>query len=99
MGSQSGDGEALCAMLHLTKLAVGVRDAGHLRSLQAERASQAPPLRHRTRNFPRLAAEITSNGSIYWVIGGFLLVRQRVVDITEDRWDDGSGCAVLVRDA
>ncbi|MBW4090598.1 MAG: DUF1489 domain-containing protein [Proteobacteria bacterium] len=82
-------------MLHLMKLAVGVRDVAHLRSLQAERAAQRPPLCHRTRNFPRRAAEVTDGGSIYWVIGGFLGVRQAIVDIVADQWEDGSACAAL----
>lgn len=85
-------------MLHLTKLAVGVRDVAHLRDLQAERAIRNPPLRHRTRNFPRRAAEVTAGGSIYWVIAGSLLARQRVLDIVEDHWNDGSTCAALVLD-
>jgi hypothetical protein len=86
-------------MLHLTKLAVGVRDISHLRELQAERAVHNPPLRHRTRNFPRRAAEVTAGGSLYWVIGGSMLARQRILDVIHDRWDDGSACAGLVLDA
>ncbi len=85
-------------MLHLTKLAVGVRDLTHLRTVQAERAAQSPPLRHRTRNFPRRAAEVLDGGSMYWVVQGALLVRQRITDIIEDRWDDGARCAGLVLD-
>ena len=83
-------------MLHLTKLAVGVRDIDHLRELQAERADRNPPLRHRTRSFPRRHQEVLDGGSIYWVINGNMLVRQRIVDIIEDRRDDGSACTGLV---
>jgi hypothetical protein len=83
-------------MLHLTKLAVGVRDIAHLGALQAERAVRNPPLRHRTRSFPRRASEVLDGGSIYWVINGSLLARQRVIDIIEDSRDDGSACAGLV---
>ncbi len=85
-------------MLHLTKLAVGIRDLAHLTAVQAARRGAHPPLRHQTRNRPRRAAEITGSGSIYWVIAGTLLVRQRVLDIVEDRWDDGTPCAGLVLD-
>ena len=85
-------------MLHLTKLAVGVRDIDHLRVLQAERADRSPPLRHRTRNFPRRHQEVIDGGSMYWVINGTMLVRQRIVDIIEDRRDDGSACTGLVLD-
>ena len=85
-------------MLHLTKLAVGVRDIDHLREVQAERAQSNPPLRHRTRAFPRRHHEVTDGGSMYWVINGSMLVRQRIVDIIEDRRDDGSACTGLVLD-
>ena len=85
-------------MLHLAKLAVGVRDIAHLRQVQALRAAQEPPLRHRTRSFPRRAAKVSDGGSIYWVIGGAMLVRQRVLDVVEDRWDDAARCAGLVLD-
>ena len=79
-------------MLHLTKLAVGVRDIDHLRELQADRAVRSPPLRHRTRSFPRRHQEVVDGGSMYWVISGSMLVRQRIVDIVEDRRDDGTAC-------
>lgn len=85
-------------MLHLTKLAVGVRDIDHLRDLQAERLDTNPPLRHRTRNFPRRREEVIDGGSMYWVIGGSMLARQRIVDIIEDRWDDDSACTALILD-
>ena len=85
-------------MLHIAKLAVGVRDIAHLRQIQATRASQEPPLRHRTRNFPRRAAEVTDGGSLYWVVSGAMLVRQRLLEIIEDQWDDGTRCAGLVLD-
>ena len=86
-------------MLHLAKLAVGIRDIAHLADVQAERRRTDPPLRHKTRNFPRRAAEVVDGGSLYWVVAGTMLVRQRVLDIVEDQWDDGSGCAALVLDA
>lgn len=85
-------------MLHIAKLAVGIRDIAHLREVQTRRAASEPPLRHHTRNFPRRANEITGSGSIYWVIAGTMLVRQRVLDVIEDRWDDDTRCAGLVLD-
>jgi hypothetical protein len=85
-------------MLHLTKLAVGIDDIGHLKAVQAQRAVADPPLCHRTRNFPRRAAEILEGGSMYWVVAGATIVRQRVLAIEHDRWDDGSACAAIVLD-
>jgi hypothetical protein len=85
-------------MLHLTKLAVGVRDIDHLRDVQADRARINPPLRHRTRAFPRRREEVLDGGSIYWVIAGTMLARQRIVDIIEDQRDDGTPCTALLLD-
>src|SRR3954447_22372225 len=85
-------------MLHLTKLAVGVRDIEQLRGFQTERAARNPPLRHRTRSFPRRRPEEIDGGSMYWVINGCMLAGQRIVDIIEDRRDAGSTFTGLVLD-
>jgi len=85
-------------MLHLTKLAVGVRDLDHLHKLQVGRVETDPPLRHRTRNSPRRRAEVIDGGSLYWVISGSMLARQRILDIIEDRWEDGTTCCGLILD-
>lgn len=85
-------------MLHLTKLCVGVTDIAHLRTLQAARRARGEPLRHLTRSFPRRAQEILDGGSLYWVISGATVVRQRVIDIEEAAYDDGSRCAALFFD-
>ena len=77
-------------MLHLIKLAVGIRDVAHLGQVQAERHGPDNPRRPGTRSMPRRAGEITGAGSIYWVIAGTLLVRQRVLEIVDEEWDDGT---------
>jgi hypothetical protein len=88
--------------IHLVKLAVGVRDVVHLGEIQARRLEQArgrgeePRLRHVTRNRPRRAEELTS---IYWVIKGFIRVRQGIVAI--DKLTDAEGrpsCALVLEE-
>jgi hypothetical protein len=85
-------------MVHLIKLSVGIRDVEHLRLVQRERAETEPPLRHRTRQSPKRAAEIINGGSIFWVIGGMIQCRQRILDIQPDRRPDGTACAALILD-
>lgn len=86
-------------MPHLIKLSVGPRDVEQLRALQAARLESDPPLRHRTRMMPKRAAEILSfGGSIYWVVAGFVRVRQRLLDIREEPGADGITRAGLVLD-
>ena len=82
-------------MLHMIKLAVGIRDIAQLRDLQANRLAATGELHHLTRSFPRRAAEITDGGSMYWVIAGAMVVRQRIPDITEASYEDGSACAAI----
>ncbi len=75
-----------------------MRDIAHLAQLQSLRDAREPPLRHRTRNKPKRADELCDGGSIYWVIAGVLQARQRVTEILDDHWEDGSRCAGLVLD-
>jgi len=85
-------------VLHLIKLSVGPKDVGQLRAVQRLRARAQPPLRHQTRSVPRRKAELLEGGSIFWVVAGFVQVRQRLLDIVEDRWDDETACCGLVLD-
>ena len=85
-------------MLHLLKLSVGPRDVAELRDIQARRIGSDPPLRHRTRVFPRRDADLLDGGSIFWVVAGFVRVRQRVLRINRATRDDGVPCADLVLD-
>jgi hypothetical protein len=82
-------------MLHMMKLAVGIRDVAHLREVQANRLAREGKLRHLTRSFPRRAADIVDGGSMYWVIAGAMVVRQRISDIVAARYEDGSSCAAI----
>jgi hypothetical protein len=85
-------------MVHLLKLSVGIRDVEHLRDVQRVRAETDPPLRHRTRQMPKRAAEIIDGGSIYWVIAGMLQCRQKILDIQPDQRADGTPCVALMLD-
>ncbi len=85
-------------MLHLIKLCVGPKEVAELAAGQARRAVLDPPLRHQTRMAPKRAAELLDGGSLYWVLAGFVRVRQRLIDIREEAWDDGSSCVGLVLD-
>ena len=85
-------------MLHIIKLCVGVKEVAELADWQAKRIRQDPPLRHQTRMMPKRVAQVLDGGSLYWVIGGFVRVRQRILDIREESWDDGTACCGLVLD-
>src|SRR5665648_1258249 len=84
--------------MHLVKLCVGVETVQDLRAWQAERlrtlarAGKTLELCHRTLQAPRRRDEILDGGSLYWVVKGFVLVRQRIVDLRADTKDDGRAC-------
>jgi hypothetical protein len=45
-----------------------------------------------------LAAELLDGGSIYWVIRGIIMVRQKLVGFEEGTREDGSACCTLMLD-
>ena len=91
-------------MVHLIKLCVGVDTVQDLKDWQAERlrtlarAGKTPELCHRTMQTPRRRAEVLDGGSLYWVIKGFVLVRQRILDLKPAAKDDGTPCCGIVLD-
>jgi hypothetical protein len=90
--------------VHLIKLCVGCDTVEELAVWQAERlkrlkrARKTPELCHRTLQTPRRRDEVLDGGSLYWVIKGFVLVRQRVLDLRPDAKDDGTACCGIVLD-
>ena len=71
--------------VNLVKMCVGIENVEHLALVQAQRLARAreagdePALRHITRHMPKRAPELCEDGSIYWVVRGFIAVRQRIV--------------------
>jgi hypothetical protein len=75
--------------LNLIKLAVGVDDVKHLRELQKERRRERGRYVFYTRHLPRRREEILDGGSIYWVIKGYVRVRQRILGFIPVEEEDG----------
>ena len=85
--------------LHLQKLSVGTENVADLAAWQASKRAQAPDglPRHVTRMWPKRAEELLSGGSIYWVVKGSLLCRQRIVRLDEYIGADGiRRCAIVI---
>lgn len=85
----------MTATLHLLKLCVGADGVEDLVSWQAERMAErravgAPPGPfHVTRMWPRRGEALTGGGSLYWVIKGRVLARQRILGLEPRRGEDG----------
>lgn len=88
--------------LHLIKLCVGCDSVADLDSWIKQRVrekakrGQKPEHVHTTRMMPKRADELLQNGSLYWVIRGEILCRQRLVDIRPFIDRDGIGRCRLV---
>ena len=89
--------------LHLIKLSVGSDSIESLSTWQqsrsAERAARGldPRPRHITRMWPRREDELLQGGSIYWVVAGIVLVRQRIETLEEVIGEDGiRRCAIVL---
>ena len=91
--------------LHLIKLSVGTDSVKDLEDWirqklkQQKKAGKKKPERiHTTRMVPKRAEEILDGGSIYWVIRGQIMCRERVLDIRPFVDKDGVGRCRLVLD-
>jgi len=85
--------------LHLIKLSVGTEDVADLADWQQQkRAQTADGLpRHTTRMWPRRGEELLDGGSIYWVIKGLVLCRQRIRRLDRVTGADGiERCAIVL---
>jgi hypothetical protein len=88
--------------LHLIKLCVGCDSVRDLTDWIRERRRRMGGKRtehvHRTRMLPKRAAELIDGGSLYWVIRGEVLCRQRLLGVRP--YVDGGGigrCELVLR--
>ena len=78
--------------VHLLRLCVGVGDIEHLSLIQANRSRTSEGFREpyaTTRRTPTRAPELLDGGSLYWVMKGHVMVRQRLLGV--ETVTDGAG--------
>jgi len=88
--------------LHLIKLCVGCDSVQDLedwiaKKLKAQK-KQKPEHIHTTRMVPKRADELTAGGSLYWVIRGAIMCREKIVAVRPFVDRDGIGRCRLVLD-
>ena len=88
--------------LHLIKLSVGPESLSDLESWQKKRlqekkrAGEKPELIHITRNTPKRGDKILeSGGSIYWVIKGWIVARQQLLEFRPLTRDGVPHCGLV----
>jgi hypothetical protein len=90
--------------LHLIKLSVGtdsIEDLEEwikLKLKERKKRRQKPESIHTTRMFPKRVDELLDGGSIYWVIKGEILCRERILDLRQVTGKDGIRRCQLVLD-
>ena len=90
--------------LHLLKLCVGVdsvqdlEDWIKLRLKEKKKKGEKPEHFHTTRMVPKRADELVDGGSLYWVIRGEILCRERLLAIRPFTDKEGIGRCRLVMD-
>ena len=89
--------------LHLIKLSVGtdsvadLEDWIKLKLKQQKKRGKKPERIHTTRMVPKRAEELIDGGSIFWVIKGQIMCRERILDIRPFTDKDGIGrCRVVL---
>ena len=90
----------LGTMINLMKLCVGATSVEDLIDWQHSQRRSWPDgcAIHVTRMWPKREADLLEGGSLYWVIKGVILARQRLVDLQEVNLGDGIPRCALVLD-
>ena len=93
-------GGRMSGKVNLLKLCVGADSVEDLAAWQdSPRARGADGrIRHVTRMWPRRAEELLDGGSLYWVIRGVVLVRQRLLALEPVTGADGTTRCALILD-
>ena len=90
--------------LHLLKLSVGTESVEELQKWirakmkERKKKGQKPERIHTTRMVPKRIDELLDGGSLYWVIRGQIMCRERLLDIRPFVDNDGIGRCHLVLD-
>lgn len=90
--------------LHLLKLCVGASSVADMEDWVARRAEanvkagRGAVTQHTTRMFPKRREALLDGGSLYWVIRGVVLIRQRIVDLCAVTGADGIDRCEIVLD-
>ena len=84
--------------LHLIKLSVGTESVETLQAWQTTSQAQGKDglPRHVTRMWPKREAELLNGGSIYWVIKGNIICRNRIAALEETTKNGHRACAILM---
>ncbi|MEZ0261380.1 MAG: DUF1489 family protein [Alphaproteobacteria bacterium] len=87
--------------LHLIKLSVGSESLADLKEWQGLRLKdmkakgRTPELVHVTRQMPKRADELLDGGSIFWVVKGWIVARQKLLELRPMKRDGVPHCGIV----
>ncbi|MBZ4022536.1 lysophospholipase [Rhodobacter sp. TJ_12] len=88
--------ESASEALHILKLCVGAESVEDLIAWQKAHFGNGSAV-HITRMWPKRAEEVLAGGSLYWVIKGVILARQRILELQPVTGADGvTRCAFVL---
>tara|TARA_Y100001954_G_C15568846_1_gene482464 strand:- start:227 stop:631 length:405 start_codon:yes stop_codon:yes gene_type:complete len=84
--------------MNLLKLAVGIKSFNELKLKQSIRFKQHNQIIHITRLFPKKFELIKNRGSMYWIINGYISVRQKIINLEKVKHEDGKNYCHIILD-
>ena len=86
--------------INLVKINVGSSSVKDVKEWQPTNKHKWPDglPRHITRMWPKREMELLAGGSIYWVIKGYIMARQKITGMEEYHRHDGVRCCALIFD-
>ena len=82
--------------LNLIKLAVGIESIKQLKEIQSNRFEKEGLVSHYTKNYPKRYTELLDGGSLFWVIKGYIRIRQIIIDIQQINYHDTKKCKLIL---
>ena len=82
--------------VNIIKLAVGVDSFAELDKRQKQLFKETKQLMHITRQTPKRSDEVLNNGSLYWVIKGFISARQKLIELRPVELDGVQHCGFVL---
>ena len=84
--------------MNLLKLAVGIKNIGELRERQIFNSHKYKQNIHITRLYPKKYEMIKNQGSMFWIINGYISARQKIIDFHKVEHEDGKFYCHIILD-
>lgn len=84
--------------MNLLKLSVGIKNIDELRERQIFNVNKYKKNIHITRLYPKKYEIIKNEGSMFWIINGYISARQKIIDFHKVEHEDGKFYCHIILD-